>query len=164
MAPNVAPCKKPNKTLVAATFEKAKTYIFARTYIWDREVGVSNPLAPTNHINNLRLPTLAAVSLVWEIFDQNSENPLFFELHSANVSHCNLQILVAHQHHYWLKPRIQLVLGAYRTWNQVVPPQSFNSHHSTVRMKGSLDVCEGSTRVCVSKHIFCYTFSARSDY
>jgi hypothetical protein len=33
---------------VAATFEKAKTYIFAETQVRDREVGGSNPLALTN--------------------------------------------------------------------------------------------------------------------
>jgi hypothetical protein len=29
MGANVRECKKPNKTLVAATFEKANTYVFA---------------------------------------------------------------------------------------------------------------------------------------
>jgi len=48
MAMNVRRCKNPNKTLVAATFEKAKTYIFAELRVWDREVGGSNPLSPTN--------------------------------------------------------------------------------------------------------------------
>ena len=42
----------------------------------DREVGGSNPIAPTIHIDNLRLSALAAVSLVWPICDQNSENAL----------------------------------------------------------------------------------------
>jgi hypothetical protein len=32
---------------VAATFEKANTYVFAAPIIRDREVGGSNPLAPT---------------------------------------------------------------------------------------------------------------------
>jgi len=35
--------------------------------IWDREVGDSNPLAPTNSINNLRLPSLATVSHLWKL-------------------------------------------------------------------------------------------------
>ena len=42
--------------MVAATFEKANTYVFAETLVRDREVGGSNPLAPTkklNPINNL---------------------------------------------------------------------------------------------------------------
>jgi len=37
---------------VAATFEKAKTYVLAATAIWDREVGGSNPLAPTKVISS----------------------------------------------------------------------------------------------------------------
>jgi hypothetical protein len=41
--------KNPNRSLVAATFEKAKTYVFAVTQVRDREVGGSNPLAPTNN-------------------------------------------------------------------------------------------------------------------
>jgi len=53
--------------VVAATFEKAITYVFAELAVWDREVGGSNPLAPTTNINNLRLPALAAVFLVWPI-------------------------------------------------------------------------------------------------
>ncbi len=32
---------------MAPTFEKAKTCIFAEPGVWDREVGGSNPLAPT---------------------------------------------------------------------------------------------------------------------
>jgi hypothetical protein len=36
----------------------------------DREVGGSNPLAPTNRIKNLRLPTLAAVFRVWPTTSQ----------------------------------------------------------------------------------------------
>jgi hypothetical protein len=52
--------KNPSKSVVAPTFEKAKTYIFDEPLVWDREVGGSNPLAPTININNLRLPTLAA--------------------------------------------------------------------------------------------------------
>ena len=53
MVPNVKDHAKSRKTLVAATSEKAKTYIFARIYIWDREVGGSNPLAPTKLYRNL---------------------------------------------------------------------------------------------------------------
>jgi len=37
--------------MVAATFEKAITYIFAEPLVWDREVGGSNPLAPTKNLN-----------------------------------------------------------------------------------------------------------------
>ena len=52
MGTNRKECKKPSKSLVAATFEKAKTYIFARPKIRDREVGGSNPLAPTIYIKH----------------------------------------------------------------------------------------------------------------
>jgi len=52
MATNGKECKKPLGFLVAATFEKAKTYVFAETLIWDREVGGSNPLAPTKVISS----------------------------------------------------------------------------------------------------------------
>ncbi len=38
--------------MVAATLEKANTYVFAEPLVWDREVGGSNPLAPTKIINN----------------------------------------------------------------------------------------------------------------
>src|SRR5437016_6750561 len=92
--------KNPSKSVVAATFEKANTYVFAGPSVWDREVGGSNPLAPTNHINNLRLPALAAVSLVWEICEQNSENSLSLKLDNPNLTYCGLQILVSHQRHY----------------------------------------------------------------
>ena len=49
MVKNVNGCKNPNNSLVAATFEKANTYVFAALIIRDREVGGSNPLAPTNN-------------------------------------------------------------------------------------------------------------------
>jgi len=39
--------ENPRISLVAATFEKANTYVFAALIIRDREVGGSNPLAPT---------------------------------------------------------------------------------------------------------------------
>jgi hypothetical protein len=39
--------KNPSHSVVAATFEKTKAYAFAVTQVWDREVGGSNPLAPT---------------------------------------------------------------------------------------------------------------------
>jgi len=48
MPSNVNECKKTSKTLVAAIFEKAKSYIFAGIQIQDRAVGGSNPLAPAN--------------------------------------------------------------------------------------------------------------------
>jgi hypothetical protein len=45
------------------------------------------------------------------------------------------------------------MLDAYRMCPQVVPPESFNSRHSTRRMEGSLNVCERFTRLRVFKHI-----------
>jgi hypothetical protein len=39
---------------VAATFEKANTYVFAAPIIRDREVGGSNPLAPTNNLHLIK--------------------------------------------------------------------------------------------------------------
>jgi len=53
MGANVKECKNLNKTLVAASLEKAKTYVFARLIIRDREVGGSNPLAPTIYFQAL---------------------------------------------------------------------------------------------------------------
>jgi hypothetical protein len=55
MIKNRTECKNARISLVAATFEKANTYVFAAPIIRDREVGGSNPLAPTNNsqsINN----------------------------------------------------------------------------------------------------------------
>jgi hypothetical protein len=57
---------KAQKSLVAATFEKANTYVFAAPIIRDREVGGSNPLAPTNQFNHLRLPAKVAVLVLWQ--------------------------------------------------------------------------------------------------
>jgi hypothetical protein len=36
--------------VVAATLEKALTYESAESFVWDREVGGSNPLAPTKSL------------------------------------------------------------------------------------------------------------------
>ena len=57
---------KRSKSSVAATFEKANTYVFAALIIRDREVGGSNPLAPTNYIKHLRLPSEVAVLVLWQ--------------------------------------------------------------------------------------------------
>jgi hypothetical protein len=46
---------------MATTFEKANTYVSAAPIIRDREVGDSNPLAPTNQFKHLRLPSKVAV-------------------------------------------------------------------------------------------------------
>jgi len=40
-------CKNHRNSLVAATFDNANRYVFAAPLIRDREVGGSNPLAPT---------------------------------------------------------------------------------------------------------------------
>jgi len=57
--------QKPNKTLVAATFEKTKTYVFAEPLIRDREVGGSDPLAPTKKIKHLRRSETVAAVRLW---------------------------------------------------------------------------------------------------
>jgi hypothetical protein len=46
-------CKNPKKSLVAATFEKANTYVSAERFVRDREVGGSNPLAPTKNLKQI---------------------------------------------------------------------------------------------------------------
>ena len=51
---------------MAATFEKANTYVFAAPIIRDREVGGSNPLAPTIQFKHLRLPAKVAVLVLWQ--------------------------------------------------------------------------------------------------
>jgi hypothetical protein len=53
MVKNGNECKNARNSLVAATFEKANTYVFAALIIRDREVGGSNPLAPTNNLASL---------------------------------------------------------------------------------------------------------------
>ena len=81
----------------------------------DREVGGSNPLAPTNHINNLRLPALAAVSLVWEICDQSSENAHFSEAGRHECIASSSSDPCGPSESLLLEPHIQLALDAYRT-------------------------------------------------
>jgi len=54
--------QKPSRFLVAATFEKTKTYVFAETQVRDREVGGSNPLAPTRIFSENPQKNLAADS------------------------------------------------------------------------------------------------------
>jgi len=53
---------------VAATFEKANTYVIAAPIIRDREVGGSNPLAPTNYIKHLRAAQAARPRLMWGLW------------------------------------------------------------------------------------------------
>ena len=55
MAKNGNECKTLEISLVAATFEKANTYVFAAPIIRDREVGGSNPLAPTNNSPSINI-------------------------------------------------------------------------------------------------------------
>ena len=54
--------------MVAATFEKANTYVFAAPIIRGREVGGSNPLAPTNHFKHTYGDHLARL---FQTFDQD---------------------------------------------------------------------------------------------
>src|SRR6187549_178512 len=53
MAKNGSGCQNVRNSLVAATFEKENTYVFAAPIIRDREVGGSNPLAPTNNSHSI---------------------------------------------------------------------------------------------------------------
>ena len=55
MLENGNECKNPRISLVAATFEKANTFVFAAPIIRDREVGGSNPLAPTSYRPSIHL-------------------------------------------------------------------------------------------------------------
>jgi hypothetical protein len=74
MVKNGNGCKNARISLVAATFEKANTYVFAAPIIRDREVGGSNPLAPTNNsywINNLGPRVFTPFFFVWPICGQN---------------------------------------------------------------------------------------------
>ena len=52
---------KPLKSLVASTFEKAITYVFAESPIRNAEVRGSIPLCSTNQIRHLQPPALVAV-------------------------------------------------------------------------------------------------------
>ena len=45
MATNGKERETLSESLVAATFEKARTYVFAVTQVWDPEGGSSNPLS-----------------------------------------------------------------------------------------------------------------------
>jgi len=53
MATNGNECKNPRNSLVAATFEKANTYVFAAPIIRDREVGGSSWPRPEIHISSI---------------------------------------------------------------------------------------------------------------
>ena len=44
------------------------TQYYVGPTIRDREVGGSNPLAPTNYIKHFRLPARVAVLVLWESF------------------------------------------------------------------------------------------------
>ena len=100
---------------MAATFEKANTYVFAAPLVWDREVGGSNPLAPTNIFNNLRPPALAAVLFVWEICDQNSENAHFSEVARRECIASSSSNPCGPSDSLLLALRIQLMLVEYKT-------------------------------------------------
>ena len=59
---NVKICKDGRNHVVAATPEKSETCVFDGIKVRDREVGGSNPLAPTNLIKHLRPPSKPAFS------------------------------------------------------------------------------------------------------
>src|SRR5215204_4656599 len=90
-------CKNARISLVAATFEKANTYVFAAPIIRDREVGGSNPLAPTNQIRHLRAAHAARSRLMWGLLCRSSfeaaqpcRSPLPFVLVNASHGECRL--------------------------------------------------------------------------
>ena len=56
--------------------KKVNTYVFAAPIIRDREVGGSNPLAPTNQFKHLRLPAKVAVLVLWPICGHVEKLPL----------------------------------------------------------------------------------------
>src|ERR1044072_2306068 len=53
MVRNRKECKNPRFSSVAATVERASTYVFARRLIRNAEVRGSTPLCSTNRINDL---------------------------------------------------------------------------------------------------------------
>ncbi len=57
-------------------FRKGNTYVFAALIIRDREVGGSNPLAPTNQFKHLRLPVKVAVLVLWQDCGKRAVVPL----------------------------------------------------------------------------------------
>jgi hypothetical protein len=74
MVKNGNGCKTPRNSLVAATFEKANTYVFAAPIIRDREVGGSNPLAPTNNLHPhqyLQSRALTLLFVAWPFGDKS---------------------------------------------------------------------------------------------
>ena len=104
-------CKNTRNSLVAATFEKANTYVFAALIIRDREVGGSNPLAPTSQFTHLRAAHAARSRLLWGLLCRSSfevakpyrcPSPLqsVLELHrtanavsrSVRVAHCHAEV------------------------------------------------------------------------
>ena len=80
---------------MAATFEKANTYVFAATIIRDREVGGSNPLAPTTTFKHLRLPAKVAVLVLWQDCGRPAVLPLQQPLVSLDPSReCSVAWLI----------------------------------------------------------------------
>ena len=64
--------------------------------IWDREVGGSNPLAPTSNLNSLLLPSSAAVYHLSQIVNKLNWLHVASKMNGANVAHGSFQIR-AHQ-------------------------------------------------------------------
>ena len=107
--------------MVAATFEKANTYVFAEPIIRDRDVGGSNPLAPTNQFKHLRLPLAVAVLVLWQAVAE----PISGDSHRLNcgslgsvscvrIAPRGLRIRVSH---HWTKQRhIEM------RWSFRIPP------------------------------------------
>ena len=86
-------CKNPGFSLLAATVEKANTYVFAGRLIRNAEVRGSTPLCSTNRINHLGQgahPAVFVFSGFWRQVDVADRKPAFPKplafVHACRVS------------------------------------------------------------------------------
>ena len=80
--------QKPLILLVAAPRFKSIGLFFLLPFIRDREVGGSNPLAPTNNFRHLRLPAKVAVLVLWLSFNLTASTAALslYSSHHFNVA------------------------------------------------------------------------------
>ena len=118
---------------MAATFERANTYVFAEPIIRDREVGGSNPLTPTNNIKHLRLRAKVAVRVLW----QDCADPIVSDSHRfhrsspgsvscVRISPRGLRIRVSHQIGNRRFTATRFRKSGPEGVTQIVPVQVFN--------------------------------------